>query len=135
MGAAVDAGSAAAPHFTYPEDATLQEKIEAVAKRIYHAGSVAFTDDANKALTRYQQDGYGRCPVCIAKTQYSMTEDKAVLGAPEGFELTIRSARLSAGAGFVVAFAGGIIAMPGLPKQPAALTIDVNENGDIEGLF
>ncbi|HPF87515.1 MAG TPA: formate--tetrahydrofolate ligase [Candidatus Limiplasma sp.] len=135
VGAAVDAGSAAAPHFTYPEDATLQEKIEAVAKRIYHAGSVAFTDDANKALTRYQQDGYGRCPVCIAKTQYSMTEDKAVLGAPEGFELTIRSARLSAGAGFVVAFAGGIIAMPGLPKQPAALTIDVNENGDIEGLF
>ncbi len=135
VGAAIDVSSAATPHFTYPEDETLQEKIEAVAKRIYHAGSVTFAEDALSDLNRYQQAGYGKCPVCIAKTQYSMSDNKAVLGAPEGFDLHIHSVRLSAGAGFIVVFAGGIIAMPGLPKQPAALTIDVNENGDIEGLF
>jgi len=135
VGAAMDRSPAAAPHFTYPADAPLTEKIEAVAKRIYHAGSVSFTDEALASLSRFEEDGYGGCPVCIAKTQYSMTDDKAVYGAPEGFTLTIRSARLSAGAGFVVAFSGNIIAMPGLPKQPAALTIDVNEHGEIEGLF
>jgi formate--tetrahydrofolate ligase len=133
--AAMDAQPAAQPHYTYPEDAFLTEKIEAVAKRIYHAGCVCFTEDALQSLSRFEKGGYGRCPVCIAKTQYSMSDDKAVAGAPEGFTLTIRSARLSAGAGFVVAFAGGIIAMPGLPKQPAALMIDVNDNGEIEGLF
>ncbi|MFH1879610.1 MAG: formate--tetrahydrofolate ligase [Bacillota bacterium] len=133
--AAADRLPAAQPHFTYPQDAALTEKIETVAKRIYHAGSVVFTDEAAAALARFERDGFGKCPVCIAKTQYSMSEDKAVTGAPEGFTLTIRSARLSAGAGFVVAFAGGIIAMPGLPKEPAALTIDVNEQGDIVGLF
>jgi len=127
--------SAAAPRFTYPDDVSLKEKIEAVAERIYHAGGVSFADEALEALERFEREGFGGCPVCIAKTQYSMTEDKTVLGAPEGFTLNIRSARLSAGAGFVVAFAGGIIAMPGLPKAPAALTIDVNENGEIEGLF
>ena len=135
VGAAMEAAPAAQPHYTYPGDAALAEKIEAVAKRIYHAGSVAFSDEALASLQRFEADGYRDCPVCIAKTQYSMSEDKTVLGAPEGFTLTIRSARLSAGAGFVVAYAGGIIAMPGLPKKPAALTIDVNENGDIEGLF
>jgi len=135
VSAAMDTSSAATPHFTYPEDMTLWEKIETVGKRIYHAGTVSFTDDALKSLTRFQKEGYGHCPVCIAKTQYSMSDDKTLFGAPEGFELTVRSARLSAGAGFVVAFTGGIIAMPGLPKKPAALTIDVNENGDIEGLF
>ena len=82
-----------------------------------------------------EKEGYGRCPVCIAKTQYSMSDDPARLGAPEGYELTVRSVRLSAGAGFVVAFAGSIIAMPGLPKAPAALNIDVDDNGQIVGLF
>ena len=125
----------AAPRFTYEEDAPLKEKIEAIAKRVYHAGDVAFAPEALAALKRFEADGFGKAPVCIAKTQYSMTDDKAVYGAPEGFTLTIRSARLSAGAGFVVAFSGNIIAMPGLPKQPAALTIDVNEHGEIEGLF
>ena len=125
----------AAPKYTYPDDAPLKGKIEAIAKRVYHAGEVAFTQEALAALERFEADGYGNAPVCIAKTQYSMTDDKKVLGAPEGFTLTVREARLSAGAGFVVAFAGGIIAMPGLPKEPAALTIDVNENGEIEGLF
>ncbi|HPS81322.1 MAG TPA: formate--tetrahydrofolate ligase, partial [Candidatus Limiplasma sp.] len=113
----------------------LSEKITAIAKRVYHAGGVTLTDEAKKSLARFEADGYGRCPVCIAKTQYSMSDNPALLGAPEGFELTVRSARLSAGAGFVVAFAGGIIAMPGLPKQPAALSIDVDANGDIVGLF
>jgi len=96
---------------------------------------VRFADEAEKALARFEKDGYGHCPVCIAKTQYSMSDNPALTGAPEGYELTIRSARLSAGAGFVVAFAGGIIAMPGLPKKPAALTIDVDDQGDIVGLF
>jgi len=123
------------PHFTYEVDQPLREKIAAIATRVYHAGSVKFAEDASKALARFEKDGYGHCPVCVAKTQYSMSDSPALLGAPEGYELTIRSARLSAGAGFVVAFAGGIIAMPGLPKEPAALSIDVDANGDIVGLF
>ena len=113
----------------------LREKIEAVARRIYHAGSVNFSAEALKGLAALEKEGYGSCPVCIAKTQYSMSDDPAKLGAPEGYELTIRSVRLSAGAGFVVAFAGSIIAMPGLPKAPAALKIDVDDNGQIVGLF
>ncbi len=125
----------AAPMYTYEADAPLKDKIEAIAKRVYHAGEVAFSDEALAALRRFEADGFQNAPVCIAKTQYSMTDDKKVLGAPEGFTLTVREARLSAGAGFVVAFAGGIIAMPGLPKVPAALSIDVDENGEINGLF
>ncbi|HNW86389.1 MAG TPA: formate--tetrahydrofolate ligase [Candidatus Limiplasma sp.] len=132
---AADGNLNPAPHFTYADDQPLSEKITAIAKRVYHAGGVTLTDEAKKSLARFEADGYGRCPVCIAKTQYSMSDNPALLGAPEGFELTVRSARLSAGAGFVVAFAGGIIAMPGLPKQPAALSIDVDANGDIVGLF
>ena len=123
------------PSFTYPDELSLREKIEAVARRIYHAGSVNFSAEALKGLAALEKEGYGRCPVCIAKTQYSMSDDPARLGAPEGYELTVRSVRLSAGAGFVVAFAGSIIAMPGLPKAPAALNIDVDDNGQIVGLF
>jgi formate--tetrahydrofolate ligase len=133
--AAVDAAGGAQPQYTYPGDASLAEKSETLAKRIYHAGAVTFTAEAMRDLARFERDGFGHYPVCMAKTQYSMSDDKTAIGAPEGFTLTVRSARLSAGAGFVVAFTGNIIAMPGLPKQPAALTIDVNENGDIEGLF
>ncbi len=125
----------AAPKFTYEADAPLKDKIGAIAKRVYHAGEVVFTDEAAESLQRFEADGFGNVPVCIAKTQYSMTDNAKVLGAPEGFTLTIRQARLSAGAGFVVAFAGGIIAMPGLPKVPAALSIDVDQSGEIEGLF
>ena len=123
------------PSFTYPDELPLRKKIEAVARRIYHAGSVNFSAEALKGLAALEKEGYGSCPVCIAKTQYSMSDDPAKLGAPEGYELTIRSVRLSAGAGFVVAFAGSIIAMPGLPKAPAALKIDVDDNGQIVGLF
>ena len=123
------------PCFTYEDDMTLVEKVEAVGTRVYHAGAVEFSAEARQALSKLQAEGYGKCPVCIAKTQYSMSDDPKRRGAPEGYTLTIRSARLSAGAGFVVVFAGSIIAMPGLPKEPAALQIDVDENGEILGLF
>lgn len=130
-----DANPTAIPSFTYPDDAPLSEKIRAVATRIYHAADVTFAPQAQKDLAALEKAGYAGCPVCIAKTQYSMSDNPALMGAPEGYTLTIRSARLSAGAGFVVAFAGSIIAMPGLPKTPAALNIGVDENGEIVGLF
>ncbi|MEG0640440.1 MAG: formate--tetrahydrofolate ligase [Clostridia bacterium] len=133
--AAADGNPMAEPHFTYPDELSLQAKIEAVATRVYHAGTVTFTADALKSLSQFEAEGYGHCPVCIAKTQYSMSDDASLRAAPQGYNLTIRSARLSAGAGFVVAFAGNIIAMPGLPKAPAALNIDVDEQGNILGLF
>lgn len=132
---AADANPAPVPSYTYPDEAPLKDKIRAVATRIYHAGDVSFAPQALKDLAQLEADGYAGCPVCIAKTQYSMSDDASRLGAPEGYALTIRSARLSAGAGFVVAFAGSIIAMPGLPKVPAALGIDVDEQGEITGLF
>ncbi len=130
-----DANPDAVPSFTYPDDASLQDKIRAVATRVYHASDVTFAPQAVKDLAALEKEGWAGCPVCIAKTQYSMSDDASLLGAPEGYTLTIRSARLSAGAGFVVAFAGSIIAMPGLPKTPAALAIDVDEDGEIVGLF
>ncbi|MDD3335039.1 MAG: formate--tetrahydrofolate ligase [Eubacteriales bacterium] len=132
---AADANPCAKPSYTYPDEVPLGEKITAIAKRVYHAAEVSFAPDALKELAALEKEGYGSCPVCIAKTQYSMSDNPALLGAPEGFTLTVRSVRLSAGAGFVVAFAGSIIAMPGLPKAPAALSIDVNEQGEIVGLF
>ena len=130
-----DQNPAPIPSFTYADDASLADKIRAVATRVYHAGEVSFAPQALKDLAQLEADGYAACPVCIAKTQYSMSDDPALTGAPEGYTLTIRSARLSAGAGFVVAFAGSIIAMPGLPKAPAALGIDVDDEGEITGLF
>ncbi len=123
------------PSFTYASDLPLMDKVRAVAQKIYHAKDVTFTADAIKAFDTLEKSGYSDCPVCIAKTQYSMSDDAKKLGAPEGYTLTIRNARLSAGAGFVVAFAGNIIAMPGLSKAPAALSIDVDEQGEIVGLF
>lgn len=132
---AADANPAPVPSYTYPDEAPLKDKIRAVATRIYHAAEVSFAPQALKDLAQLEADGYASCPVCIAKTQYSMSDDASRLGAPEGYTLTIRSARLSAGAGFVVAFAGSIIAMPGLPKVPAALGIDVDDQGEITGLF
>ncbi len=121
--------------FTYPDEATLYEKIEAVAKKVYHAGSVNFSAQAKKVITQLTEDGFAKYPICIAKTQYSFSDNAKLLGAPSGFELTIRDVRLSGGAGFVVAFAGDIIAMPGLPKVPAAMNIDVSDDGVISGVF
>ncbi len=123
------------PSYTYESEASLTEKMEAIAKRVYHAGSVTFAGKTRAILQQLEKDGYANAPVCIAKTQYSFSDDAKKIGAPEGFELTIRDARLSAGAGFIVAFAGDIIAMPGLPKAPAALKIDVDAKGTISGIF
>ncbi len=130
-----DHAGACEPAYTYPAQLSLREKIEAIAQRIYGAKDVAFGAGVLKQLDKLTAEGWGECPVCIAKTQYSFSDDAKALGAPEGFTLHIRSIRLSAGAGFVVAFAGDIIAMPGLPKVPAAENIDVDENGKITGLF
>ena len=121
--------------FTYPDSMPLSEKLCTVARRIYGAGEVIFAPAAEKELARLQAEGYGSLPVCVAKTQYSFSDDPAKVGAPEGFTLTVRQVRLSAGAGFVVALTGDIMTMPGLPKHPAAVDIDVTPDGKITGLF
>ncbi|MHC1786225.1 MAG: formate--tetrahydrofolate ligase [Christensenellales bacterium] len=131
----LDQTASEGPSYTYPLEMSLQEKIEAVAKRIYHAGSVTFAGRSKALLKQLTDDGYGQYPICIAKTQYSFSDNAKLLNVPDGFELTIRDVRLSAGAGFVVCFAGDIIAMPGLPKTPAALAIDVDSQGKISGIF
>ena len=131
----VDQAAERKPSFAYPDEASLKDKIVAVASRVYHAESVTFAAAAEKQLAEFEKEGWGKAPVCIAKTQYSFSDDPKAVGAPQGFKLTIRQVRLSAGAGFVVAFAGDIIAMPGLPKAPAALQIDVSDDGVITGLF
>ena len=121
--------------FAYPDELDIRGKIEAVAKRVYHAGAVAFTGPAEKELRQLEALGFGKLPVCMAKTQYSFSDDPAKLGAPEGFTLTVRKLKVSAGAGFIVALTGDIMTMPGLPKSPAAERIDVDETGRISGLF
>ena len=131
----LDKAEPAAPSFTYPDDIALKDKIIAVAQKIYGAKDVTFGAGVLTQLKKLEDEGYGACPVCIAKTQYSFSDNPKLLGAPTGFTLTIRQVRLSAGAGFIVAFAGDIIAMPGLPKVPAAVGIDVDEKGVISGLF
>ncbi|NLG57666.1 MAG: formate--tetrahydrofolate ligase [Clostridiales bacterium] len=132
---AADQGRGQELTFTYPDEMPLKDKIRAIATRIYQAGSVVFTAQASRMLDSLTQEGYGRMPVCIAKTQYSFSDDPKRLKAPRGYDLTIRDVRLSAGAGFVVAFAGDIIAMPGLPRVPAANNIDVSDQGVISGVF
>ena len=122
-------------HPLYPLDLTVEEKIEAIAKNIYGADGVTYTAAAKKALAGIRKLGGDKLPVCIAKTQYSLSDNAALLGRPSGFTVTIRDLRLSNGAGFVVAYAGDIMTMPGLPKSPAAQRIDVDEAGKISGLF
>jgi formate--tetrahydrofolate ligase len=121
--------------FTYELDAPLTEKIEAVAKKIYRADGVQYAPAAKKTLVSLEQLGYGKLPICIAKTQYSFSDNPKLLGAPNGFEMEVREVRLSAGAGFVVVICGNIMTMPGLPKKPAAEGIDVDADGKISGLF
>ena len=123
------------PRFAYEDGAPLKEKIEAVCKKVYHAANVTYSKAAAKALADFESFGFGGLPVCIAKTQYSFSDNAALLAAPEGFTMNVRDARLSAGAGFVVVIMGDIMTMPGLPKNPAAVNIDVDENGVISGLF
>ena len=121
--------------FAYENDCTLTEKIEAVARRVYGADGVDFAPAAAKELKRLEELGYGSLPVCMAKTQYSFSDDPSKLGAPSNYRLTVRKAKVSAGAGFVVVLTGEVMTMPGLPKVPAAEAIDVDENGKIVGLF
>ena len=121
--------------YTYELDAPLTDKIEAVATKIYHAGRVSYTAAAKKTLDELTALGYGKLPVCIAKTQYSFSDNAKLTGAPEGHTLNVREVRLSAGAGFVVVVCGSIMTMPGLPKHPAAMDIDVDVHGKITGLF
>ena len=121
--------------FTYGLEQTLPEKIEAVAKKIYRADGVSYSAAAKKTLDELAALGYSKLPVCIAKTQYSFSDDAKLLAAPTGFELNVREVRLSAGAGFVVVICGAIMTMPGLPRHPAAMDIDCDENGKITGLF
>jgi formate--tetrahydrofolate ligase len=119
----------------YADDLSPEEKIETVAKKIYGATGVSYAPAAKKQLKKIVDMGFGNLPVCMAKTQYSLSDDPALLGRPEGFEITVRDAYVSAGAGFIVAITGSIMTMPGLPKTPAAFSIDVDDNGNIEGLF
>lgn len=119
----------------YPDDMSLEEKIATVAKEIYGADGVNYAPAAERALKKIADMGFGHLPVCMAKTQYSLSDDQNKLGRPEGFEISVRDAYVSAGAGFVVVLTGAIMTMPGLPKKPAADGIDVDDRGFITGLF
>lgn len=119
----------------YPLNISIKEKIETLAKEIYHAGTVTFTDKAKKAMDEISLLGRDNLPVCVAKTQYSFSDNKDLLGAPTGFNLTVRDVKISNGAGFIVVFTGDIMTMPGLPKVPAANNIDIDESSVISGLF
>ncbi|MCI6433332.1 MAG: formate--tetrahydrofolate ligase [Clostridiales bacterium] len=121
--------------FSYDLDLSIKEKIEAIVKKIYHGDGVNFTANAEKQIKTLTDLGYDKMPICMAKTQYSFTDDQTKLGAPTGFTVTVRNVKVSAGAGFLVALTGEIMTMPGLPKVPAAERIDVDENGKISGLF
>ncbi len=121
--------------FSYDVDLPIKEKIEAIVKKIYHGDGVNFTTNAEKQIKTLTELGYDKMPICMAKTQYSFTDDQTKLGAPEHFTITVRNIKVSAGAGFLVALTGEIMTMPGLPKVPAAERIDVDETGKITGLF
>ena len=121
-------------HVLYPDEMSLKDKINTIAKEIYGADGASFAPAAAKALKRIEDMGFGNLPVCMAKTQYSLSDDQTKLGRPAGFTINVRDAYVSAGAGFVVALTGSIMTMPGLPKKPAADSIDVDENGKITGL-
>ena len=121
--------------FCYDEDLSIEEKIKAIATKIYGADDVDFTPNARKEIENLEKLGFNKLPICMAKTQYSLTDDQTKLGRPTGFKITVRELTVSAGAGFIVALTGQIMKMPGLPKVPAAERIDVDENGVISGLF
>lgn len=122
-------------HFTYELDCSIREKLQAIAQKIYHADDVKFLPAAEKEMKQLEDLGFGNLPICMAKTQYSFSDDQSLLGAPRGFDLTVRNLKVSAGAGFIVALTGNIMTMPGLPKKPAAENIDVDASGKITGLF
>ena len=119
----------------YPSELPLREKVEAIVKEVYGGEGVDFQAKAAQLLDQYEREGYGGLPVCMAKTQYSLSDNPALLGAPSGFTVSVKNAKISAGAGFVVIYTGDIMTMPGLPKKPAAENIDVTDDGKISGLF
>jgi formate--tetrahydrofolate ligase len=121
--------------FSYDTEMTIPEKIEAIVKKVYGGDGIIIAPQAQKQIATLVALGYDKMPVCMAKTQYSFSDDATKLGAPEGFTVTVRNVKVSAGAGFIVALTGDIMTMPGLPKVPAAERIDVDENGKISGLF
>lgn len=121
--------------YCYDEEMSIKDKLKAIATRIYGADGVDYTSEANKQIKELEELGFGNLPVCVAKTQYSLSDDQTKLGRPRGFKINVREASISAGAGFIVVLTGAIMKMPGLPKQPAALRIDVDDKGVISGLF
>ena len=121
--------------YSYEDDSTIEEKLNSIVTKVYGGTGVELTANAKKQMESLVADGFGKLPVCVAKTQYSFSDDPAKLGAPEGFKVTVRNLKVSAGAGFIVALTGDIMTMPGLPKSPAAERIDVTEDGKITGLF
>jgi formate--tetrahydrofolate ligase len=120
--------------FCYPDDCSVKDKIKAVATKIYGADDVVYSDLAEKSIKTLEEQGYGKLPVCIAKTQYSISDNAALRGAPKGWKLQVREVNLSAGAGFIVPVCGSIMLMPGLGKVPAAMNIDLTDDGKIIGL-
>ncbi len=121
--------------YSYELDGSIEKKLDTIVKRVYRGKGVVLTQEAKKQAEELTRLGFGNLPICVAKTQYSFTDDQTKLGAPEDFEITVRNLKVSAGAGFIVALTGAIMTMPGLPKVPAAERIDVDENGKISGLF
>lgn len=121
--------------YLYPDDLPLARKMDVVATALYGAGDVDVTPAAASKVAQYEQAGFGRLPVCMAKTQHSLSDDARKLGRPRGFRIAVRDAKLAAGAGFVVAYAGDILTLPGLPKEPAAESIDLDPQGNVVGLF
>ena len=119
----------------YDVNLSIKDKILAIAKEIYGADSVSYTSKANKKIAKLEELGLDKVPVCMAKTQYSLSDDPSLLGAPKGFGITVKDVNISNGAGFVVALTGDIMTMPGLPKVPAANNIDITDDGEITGLF
>ncbi len=122
-------------HFLYPDEMGLWDKVQTIARKIYRAGTVSAAANVRRQIAGFEERGYGKLPVCMAKTQMSFSADPTLRGAPEGFDVNVREVRLAAGAGFMVAICGDIMTMPGLPRVPAANNIYLNENGQIEGLF
>ena len=126
---------ASAFRYAYDTEDTIEHKLEAIVKNVYRGAGVALTPAAKKQAQQLEALGFGHLPICMAKTQYSFSDDPKLLGAPEGFTVTVRNLKVSAGAGFIVALTGDIMTMPGLPKVPAAENIDVTDDGRIVGLF
>jgi formate--tetrahydrofolate ligase len=122
-------------NFIYDENQSIEEKIEQIVKKVYGGAGVQFSDEAQKQLKLYRENGWDKLPICMAKTQYSFSDQPKLLGRPTGFTITIRELRPSLGAGFIVALTGAILTMPGLPKRPAALNMDIDDQGNITGLF